>query len=629
MKPYVCSKFFSDWMLCSKEDALIISDEMKYWDGYYLVKGKRQPSITTVIKRDADAIQYFFTVSGIRASLRSDGRKGQIYKTYGKDYIRKRDTYQISPTDQVNLNLSRKIHGKLKIERVESGKFKYCFEVPSGFFVMRRGGDITLTGNSGKSRLLLNKAAYFAHNDANFEGVMFRRNIGPLRSAGGLFSEAKKLYGQLGVDIREQAMEVIFHGEGGSKNNKLGGNLKFTHLEHENDAEGNHQGLQYSFVGFDELTHFYQSQFLYLIGRMRSAAEGNSFLLATTNPDCDSWVYDWVQYYLLDGKFDENKLGVIRYFLIVDDSPVFGDKPEDLAEQYPDLCYIENPHTGETQYVPPMSYCFIGGNIFDNPELIRQNPKYLSALKAQTKVNRARLLDGRWDVRAEGSNLFQRSWLTKINKIPKHSVCVRAWDIAHSEPSDKYRYPDYTASIKMYKTRESEFIIAGDFDPEIKDPKTDVVGRFRKRFGDRNNWMLQQAQYDGSSVVQVIPQENGAGKGQYEDLVKMYTNNGFRVVGIPTGNQKGGKLKRFSVFSSACQNGIVHILEDTFENKATLEAFYKELEAFDGSPSTGTVKDDWVDTCSDCVTALNKIKVRKPMSAGTSTATKLAEFRNH
>lgn len=127
---------------------------------------------------------------------------------------------------------------------------------------------------------------------------------------------------------------------------------------------------------------------------MRSAAEGNSFLLATTNPDCDSWVFNWVSWYLKDGVFDEDKLGIIRYFLIVDDTPVFGDTPEALAEDYPDLCYIDNPLTGETQYVPPMSFCMIGGNIFDNPELIRLNPKYLSALKAQTKVNRARLLDG-------------------------------------------------------------------------------------------------------------------------------------------------------------------------------------------------------------------------------------------
>ena len=181
---------------------------------------------------------------------------------------------------------------------------KYCVEVETGYFLARRSGCEFITGNSGKSRLLLNKAGYFAHTDPNFEGVMFRRTTKPLSAAGGLFSEAKKLFRPLGVEVREQSMEMHFHGEGGSKRNMKGGNLKFTHLEHEKDAEGNHQGLQYSFIGFDELTHFTLQQFLYLIGRMRSSAEGDSFCLATTNPDYNSWVYAWVSRYLQDGIFD-------------------------------------------------------------------------------------------------------------------------------------------------------------------------------------------------------------------------------------------------------------------------------------------------------------------------------------
>ena len=158
-------------------------------------------------------------------------------------------------------------------------------------------------------------------------------------------------------------MEIMFHGAEGNAKHKKGGNLKFTHLEHEKSAEGNHQGLQYSFLGFDELTHFTQTQFLYLLGRMRSAADGDSFCLATTNPDRNSWVYEWVSWYLKDGIFDESKLGVIRHFLIVDDTPVFADTPEELAEAYPDSCYIHNPIEDKVVYVPPMTFCFIGGTI--------------------------------------------------------------------------------------------------------------------------------------------------------------------------------------------------------------------------------------------------------------------------
>ena len=130
---------------------------------------------------------------------------------------------------------------------------KYCFNVSTGYFLARRNGHTFITGNSGKSRLLLLKSGYYAHTDPLFEGVMFRRTTKPLTAAGGLFSEAKKLYKPLGINVREQSLEINFHGVGGSAKDLRGGTLKFTHLEHEKDAEGNHQGLQYSFVGFDEL----------------------------------------------------------------------------------------------------------------------------------------------------------------------------------------------------------------------------------------------------------------------------------------------------------------------------------------------------------------------------------------
>ena len=96
---------------------------------------------------------------------------------------------------------------------------------------------------SGKSRLLLLRTLKHVWNDIDFSAVLFRRTSPPLKAAGGLFTEAKKLYLPLHPKIREKDMEIIFEGTNG-------GNLKYTHLEHENDAEGNHQGLQYSFVGF-------------------------------------------------------------------------------------------------------------------------------------------------------------------------------------------------------------------------------------------------------------------------------------------------------------------------------------------------------------------------------------------
>ena len=57
--------------------------------------------------------------------------------------------------------------------------------------------------------------------------------------------------------------------------------------------------------------------------------------------------------------------------------------------------------------------------------------------------------------------------------------------------------------------------------------------------------------------------------------------------------------------SAAIENGFVYIVESTF-NKVTLEAFYKELEAFDGERSTRTRKDDMVDVVATAYNFLTK-----------------------
>lgn len=97
---------------------------------------------------------------------------------------------------------------------------------------------------SGKSIVLLLKAALFGYQDPNFNGIIFRRTTGPLRK--GLYPTAKSMFQQLNPRFRNKDMEIIFESTGG-------GVINFTHMEHVHDAEGNHQGLEYSFVGFDEL----------------------------------------------------------------------------------------------------------------------------------------------------------------------------------------------------------------------------------------------------------------------------------------------------------------------------------------------------------------------------------------
>lgn len=515
--------------------------------------------------------------------------------------------------NRVPFNIPGKPNTALKIYEVipTDGK-KYCFETPSSYVIFRLKHHVFISGNSGKSRLLLLKALKFAHNDPLFEGVLFRKTTKAHRSAGGLFTEAKKLFGPLRPHVRESSMEIEFNSIRGG-----GGKLKFDHLELESTAEVNHQGTQYSMVGFDELTHFSITQFLYLIGRLRSESKTASFCLATCNPDADSWVLKFVLPYLDEKGFPtEEMCGKQLYFIINNDEPVFSDTEQELRELYPDLCQQLNVNTGEIIDVPPKTFVFIGGTIFDNPALIRLNPNYLASLKAQTKVNRERLLDGCWYAREQASSYFQRDWLNKISysDVPENMTFVRGWDKAASIPSEKYKYPDYTVSCKMGKDVNGNIYIFGDYDYDAIDEKSKIYGRFRRLPGDRDNLILNQSKIDGNKVVVVLPKDpSGAGIIEYTESAKKLIAEGFAVKPDAMPNNKK-KLQRFIPFSSACQNGFVYIVEDSFNNQETLDHFYREMEIFTGDRSSATVKDDIPDCAASAFNTIQREQVFNPVS---------------
>jgi phage terminase large subunit-like protein len=279
------------------------------------------------------------------------------------------------------------------------------------------------------------------------------------------------------------------------------------------------------------------------------------------------------------------------------------------------LLYIRNPNTDEMIYVPPKSFCFISGTIFDNPALIRNNPKYLAELKSLPAVDRARLLEGNWYIRAKGANYFSRKDLVKVDKIPLHVTRVRAWDKASEEPNQVNKYPDFTAaSPMMSKDVDGFYYIEGRFDESLKDEKSQVIGKFRKRPGERDRLILKQAKKDGQDCSVVFGTDPGsAGKSEFQESAKKLITEGFKVVADPMPTNKS-KLVKFTPFASAVENGLVRIVEGTFPNKETLETFYKELEAFDGERSTGLRKDDWPDSVSSGFNVLAKEKVIPPFS---------------
>jgi len=335
-------------------------------------------------------------------------------------------------------------------------------------------------------------------------------------------------------------------------------------------------------------------------------------IIISGNPDPTSWVIEWVEPYLdEDGYPIEDMCGKVLYFYLVNDSPVFAETKEELQEAYPDLYETRNNDGDLIGYAPPMSFAFINGTCFDNPIMLKRNPGYVSKLKAGSRVDVERYLKGNWKIMPEGSNYFDRSWLTKVDSIPEGSVACRAWDLAGTEPSEKNRYPDYTACTKLWRTPQGRYIIVGDFHPtckEVKKNTRDIRGRFRLRPGTRDEIIINQAESDGKECYVVIPQDSAsAGKQVAELMWSAISSEGF-ICHIDRVDKKN-KLKKFEPFSAAAMNGMVDILEDSFPNVASLNAYLTELEEFDGSPSTGLRKDDWVDSTSSCFNYLNNAPI--------------------
>lgn len=330
-------------------------------------------------------------------------------------------------------------------------------------------------------------------------------------------------------------------------------------------------------------------------------------MLLTCNPDPDSFIREWIEWWLDDEGYPiHERSGVKRWYVENDNQMYFADTEEELREKYPEFLRVFNPKTKNHIEVPPSTITFIAGTIFDNPALIEANPKYLSKLNSLPKIERARLLEGNWYVRPEGSNYFLRQWLNKVDKLPRGVVGCRAWDKASSEPSEVNTHPDFTASIKMFKDKDGNFYIVGDYAPTCKDKKDpEIVGKFRETPGARDTKILEQAKHDGTDIKIVLSQDPGsAGATEYQESAKKLITEGFSVQKDPMPSSTS-KLARYSPFSSACENGMVCILEHTFDKK-TLEMIYKENEAFDGERSTRTRKDDWPDATASAFNWLCK-----------------------
>lgn len=229
--------------------------------------------------------------------------------------------------------------------------------------------------------------------------------------------------------------------------------ISFAHMELDKDVY-KWQGSQLAMIGFDELTHFTEKQFFYMLSRNRSTCGVRPYVRATCNPDVDSFVAKFISWWIDQdtGYPIPERSGVLRWMVRINDEIYWADEPQELVERCG--CEIEDCK----------SVTFIASTLEDNKILMEKDPGYLSNLKALATVERERLLYGNWKIKPAAGLYFKRSAVTMIEELPNDVVqWVRAWDMASTEDRKNQPIEDgpaYTAGVLMGKRKNGRFVVA-------------------------------------------------------------------------------------------------------------------------------------------------------------------------
>jgi hypothetical protein len=235
----------------------------------------------------------------------------------------------------------------------------------------------------------------------NFGGVIFRRTSVQIRNEGGLWDTSVKLYPILRGEARESSLDWKF---------PSGAKLSFRHLEYEKNKY-DWQGAQIPFLGFDELTHFTESMFFYLLSRNRSNCGVKPYVRATCNPDPESWVYKLIEWWIDKdtGYPILERRGVLRYFIKYGSDYIWGDTYDEVYEKAEHIIQPMIKQSGLKARDFIKSITFVSGSIYDNKKGLAYDPSYPGNLLSQDEDTRKQLLEGIWKISNTPNDIYEHS----------------------------------------------------------------------------------------------------------------------------------------------------------------------------------------------------------------------------
>lgn len=278
--------------------------------------------------------------------------------------------------------------------------------------------DITIYGGcrgGGKSMGMLLESLEDINNK-HFRALIMRNELDDLSD---LIETSYSIYSEFGEYNRSRGdMTWNFYS---------GGFLKFNYYaDSYDDFVKRYQGKQYSYIAIDEITHISYEKFKYIITDNRNAFGIRNRFIGTCNPDPDSWVANFISWWINDDGYPiKERDGEIRYCFMDGDNTatiVWGDTRDEVYAQCKGTIdrYWKKDYEeyGRPQDLFIKSVCFIEGKLADNKKLLRSDPTYLANLANQSEEQRARDLDGNWKYREVGSEMIKLSHMEDFFSNP-------------------------------------------------------------------------------------------------------------------------------------------------------------------------------------------------------------------